>query len=453
MFLYPARVIKYCIRGLGHARHDRKKCCHDHEIVEADRTPASRYKFMILAISCLTSLYILHISDVVVLQSARIRRLSRAYKPSDFHHLRFLTFGTSRAYGVGVSHPRKAFPSLLSANKTKNVAMKASGPQYSALCTQSVVGNDIYDVILLEYNLMADSYINILARRLRTRFPQAKIIFMRIWLPFQYHYMPSNRGLLPIIRERFGSSANPITASEILTSIVEGTQPSDWKFHEAVDKKDLLEKIALEVNGHVYHMPRPTNPIVAMTSFARYFTSDMNHFSQAGHRFLQLELVKFLHDVKAEPTSQLGLWKDKDACNLWYETGDISISHHAPHVTFLTTRHALEFPTPDNYIGIRNPFADTPVSVWINFVAGSPKGLYPTSKIQLSQSLPVEVKPHLTGEAVMHVMKHWEIGILRPAEVANLTVEMQDYNSSNYFRIVGVAYTTVQADEAQPEKN
>ena len=376
-------------------------------------------------------------------------RILLANKHNDFQHLRILAFGTSRTHGVGVASPHKAFPSLLSRNNTKNLAMKASGPHYSALCTQTMVGVELYDVILFEYNLMADDYIIILARRLRERFPQATMIFMLIWLPFQFLHVPSNKAVLPLIREKFGASASNTPAPDLLESILEGTQPSEWVFQEATDKKNLITRVAAEVGGFVYHMPRPENSVEALKTHGRYYTSDMNHFTQAGHRFLQQELVKVLHEVNAEPTSQLGKWKEMDVCHLWYETGKVAGTHNAPTVSFLNGRFALEFPTPESYMETRNPFPGRSISVWIDFIAGSPAGQYPKSQILLSPSGPVEIDPRLRGKGELHVMKHAYVGMLEPSASRNLTVKVLDSKSSNHFRIVGVAYSTIHVEEGQ----
>eukprot|EP00545_Synedropsis_sp_CCMP1620_P013840 CAMPEP_0119014870 /NCGR_PEP_ID=MMETSP1176-20130426/10433_1 /TAXON_ID=265551 /ORGANISM="Synedropsis recta cf, Strain CCMP1620" /LENGTH=335 /DNA_ID=CAMNT_0006968115 /DNA_START=320 /DNA_END=1327 /DNA_ORIENTATION=- len=330
--------------------------------------------------------------------------------------------------------------------------MKASGPQYSALCTQTVVGNDdtLYDVIIFEYNLLADEYLEVLAQRLRARFPQAVMIFMRIWLPFQFKHAPSNKAVLPLVHERFGA-LNPEkkTAKEMLANLVEGTQPPDWIFHEREDKKALLERIASKVGGHVYHMPRPENAIEALTRYSKYYTPDMNHFTNAGHRFFQQEMVKLLHDLNAgELTTQLGTWVDTDSCQLWYDTGIIpdSVTHEAPTVNFLSTRHALEFPTKGNYLGFKNPFWDRPVFVWIDFMAGSPVGQYPKS-LMLFAGLQVEIDPRLRGSGTLHVMKHAKIGMLHPGEQAKLFIDSMDKEADNGFRIVGMIYTTIQMSD------
>jgi len=370
-------------------------------------------------------------------------------KHNDFEHLRILAFGTSRTFGVGVNHQHKAFPSLISRNNTKNVAMKASGPQYSALCTQTMVGDDgLYDVILFEYNLLADDYLMILARRLRARFPQATMIFMRIWLPFQFRHVPSNKAVLQLLHERFGPAPSK-PATELLASLVEGTQSEDWIFLESWEKKKLLERVATEVGGYVYHMPRPDNAIEALTTYARFYTPDVNHYTQAGHRFLQQQLVKVMHKLKAQRTSELGAWHDTDVCELWYETGTLAIQHEAPIVKFLNTRYALELATSESYLVTKNPFPDRSVSVWIDFMSGSPTGQYPKSRIRLEDQSPVKINPRLKGKGELHVMKHAYVGMLEQSAAAKLTVKALDGDAFNPFRIVGVAYTTIHVENGQ----
>jgi hypothetical protein len=89
---------------------------------------------------------------------------------SKLDDLRLVAFGTSRTYGsgLGLERKEKAFPYLLSTNAS-NLAIRAAGPQYPALCTYSMLGEEQYDVILLEYNMKADENLLRLSQRLRDR--------------------------------------------------------------------------------------------------------------------------------------------------------------------------------------------------------------------------------------------------------------------------------------------
>lgn len=84
--------------------------------------------------------------------------------------LRLAAFGTSRTYGsgLGLERKEKAYPYLLSKD-ANNLAIRAAGPQYPALCTYSMLGEEHYDVIFLEYNMKADDNLLVLSQRLRDR--------------------------------------------------------------------------------------------------------------------------------------------------------------------------------------------------------------------------------------------------------------------------------------------
>jgi hypothetical protein len=86
-----------------------------------------------------------------------------------FEQLRFVAFGTSRTHGAGLKNRNEqAFPFLLSKG-AHNLAIRAAGPQYPALCTYSMLGDNQYDVILLEYNMKVNENLLRLGRRLRDR--------------------------------------------------------------------------------------------------------------------------------------------------------------------------------------------------------------------------------------------------------------------------------------------
>jgi hypothetical protein len=46
-----------------------------------------------------------------------------------------------------------------------------------------MIGDDEFDVIVLEYYMMAGDGLALLARRLRERFPDAIIVILRLWAP------------------------------------------------------------------------------------------------------------------------------------------------------------------------------------------------------------------------------------------------------------------------------
>ena len=106
----------------------------------------------------------------------------------DLSHLRYLTLGASATYGVTLPDRTTGYPYQLSPNVT-NLAIRASGPNYPSICAQTMIDNDndnddnIYDVIILEYLMACNDGLEVLAHRLRKRFPDATIIFNMMWVP------------------------------------------------------------------------------------------------------------------------------------------------------------------------------------------------------------------------------------------------------------------------------
>lgn len=309
-----------------------------------------------------------------------------------------------------------------------------------------MVGDGLYDVIVFEYHLLVDDYLMLLAQRLRARFPKATMIFLRIWLPFQFRHVPTKQAVLPMIRERYGAVPT-MTAPKMLAGLVEGTKPEDWIFNERHDKKAMLDRIAAQVGGHVWDMPRPENCIEAMAQYGRYYTPDMNHYTPPGHRFFAMEIIKLLHELKARETTQLGKWEDEDSCALWYETGMLSVVHIAPMVNFLRTRYGLEFPSPNNYILAKNPL-NRAAFVWIDYMAAAPAGTYPSSHVRLADDQFVAIEPKLRGSGPLHVMQHAQVGqLIELNQQANITVQPLNTDATENFRIVGIIYTTLYVEE------
>eukprot|EP00957_Ditylum_brightwellii_P003491 264387-Ditylum_brightwellii.AAC.1 len=117
------------------------------------------------------------------------RRISR--------EIGFAAFGTSITWGHGVENPETdVYPKLLSLS-ADNLAIRATGPAVPALCLKSMVDkanpDAVYDVVFLEFfhrTLLqndVDSF-TMTAQRIRTRYPDALIIFIRDWNPTDIGY-------------------------------------------------------------------------------------------------------------------------------------------------------------------------------------------------------------------------------------------------------------------------
>ena len=84
------------------------------------------------------------------LKAQGLSHLRKLQETETHSRLRAVTFGSSRTWGAAIKDRENlSFAGLMGA---KNLAIRASGPEYPALCTYSMIGdNDIYDVIVIEY--------------------------------------------------------------------------------------------------------------------------------------------------------------------------------------------------------------------------------------------------------------------------------------------------------------
>ena len=97
--------------------------------------------------------------------------------------IRYAAFGTSIAWGAYLQNRQKdAFIWQLSPNAA-NFAIRASGSEYPARCLSSMIGDQVFDVIVLEFTMRTEHSTFELAQRLRQRFPDAVIISLRNWTP------------------------------------------------------------------------------------------------------------------------------------------------------------------------------------------------------------------------------------------------------------------------------
>ena len=67
-----------------------------------------------------------------------------------------------------------------------NYGLRATGPNYPAACISSMIGEQAFDVIVLEYFLRGPEGLMTFALRLRERFPNAIIIMTKLWGPYQF---------------------------------------------------------------------------------------------------------------------------------------------------------------------------------------------------------------------------------------------------------------------------
>lgn len=384
-----------------------------------------------------------------------------------FRNLRYLAFGTSRTWGAGIGRDRHhAFPWQLSRDAT-NLAIRASGPEYPSLCTYSMVGDSIYDVIVLEYYSDVGNILQ-LAKRLRQRFPKAIMIFLRIWNPSQLSYRPAaNQNIRYWFKQTNFTSIHSPLFHKFLR---EETSPEDWRFHRFVDSARKQDEAIQSVDGVLIKMPQPRDMREALAQNAHLYAEDMVHWSIAGHQYIANRIRKVLEEKGATRQDTVNPWDSKDFCQSWFETGQTTVEHSANmNIKRLTTdqnlpkhyrdygKYAMEAPSSDNevsWITVHNP-TPNPANVFARYMAMGPETKYPRTILRLNHTVSsseggILVHPLLEGyDRYVHLNQVKHVGSIPPG-YNRLLIKPTEANKECPFRITGVVVSSTE-QEADPE--
>jgi hypothetical protein len=234
----------------------------------------------------------------------------------EYTNLRFMAFGTSRTWGSGLKHRIWAYPYLLSKNAS-NLAIRAADATIPSLCTVSMVGDTMADVILLEYNLQATVALVRLANRLRQRFPKAVIIFLKVWLPFQFIHKTLQKTPKDMLIDA-GYGTERTYSYKKLKLVLAKTVASDWTFYGPDDPSNgFIDQAREAVGGYIYELPRPDNALEALLEYGKLFRWDMTHYTAEGHEFMENAILDILRQVNAGRHDEVNPWASVDVCNSW----------------------------------------------------------------------------------------------------------------------------------------
>jgi len=410
----------------------------------------------------------------------RTRRMKENVEP-----IRLVSFGSSSTWGADLETPEQdAYPYrilLPAANPSstrslgdippRNVAMRGGGGVLPAACTQSIVGNELYDVVTIEFTTFDESYA-ILARRLRRRFPYATIVFVQLWNPTHVTYTVANRTTIDLptwMRDRKNLSLHSI---ELPMSILEADPETKWSvvIHRNEQDEARLRRSMAEVNASLVPLPTPTSTDFAfpqnLRGFFEYFREEAtHHLSKNGHAAIA-EGVKravnaqaILNTYQAERDAT-GSWGSGDRCNLWYFNGQYEeASTGASRLGFSHSgsehKHALEFRRyGEGTLKVTNPFSEDRL-LYLTYMTASDEEdnkIYPRTRVRLNGRPSVLVDPFHDGEGgpatQRHLTRTSAVGIIPPGEtVVHLDPQEQ---SLHHFRLVGASILSDEASKVLP---
>jgi hypothetical protein len=411
--------------------------CVHHSVTRTDNNNNTLAQRLLRASSDTTALVLQHEHDVA------------------YSDLRYIAFGTSRTWGSGLKDRQKAFPFLLSPNAT-NLAIRAADATTPSLCTVSMIGDTtMADVIIMEYNLQANKALVRLAKRVRQRFPKAVIIFLKVWLPWQFFNVVLKQSPSDMLKEAGWETAENYSY-ERLMQLMDKTKASDWRFLEGAG--EFIEEARRSVDGIIFELPRPDNALVAVRQYGRLFTPDLTHYTEEGHAYMKNAIVNILRQTNTERHDDVNPWANLDVCRSWFETGKDkngnSPVHHADMVMvkFGQSKYALEARSPHhNWIAIDNPSTKT-LEVHIEYMVTDHPTIYPDVRITLLNSTDkphgVPVKPEADIHGLknhLHIVRSTNLGLAPPGtsvvHIATISPAKQ-----HPFRVIGTILSPPESD-------
>ena len=366
--------------------------------------------------------------------------------PSFNRPLRILSLGGSNTWGSQLEErSAQSYPSVLAAlapqgSITTNVAIRATGSDYAAMCLQTMIvdghaeqnpsdlddrgGSDVdYDVITVEYSMNGVDGVPLLVRRLRDRYPKALIVYVHLWslrnnlldtrtgkTPRDILKMPAMKG--SEMEAKFREMLDDASADWTWEG---GTGPNPHNSHEIRlvrdgRKMDTIAQNVLDVGGQIYSLPLPATPREAMDK--HLFASDAHHLSAEGHSLVANGIMSIVNKYLAAPemyTEPIGLrkmrhpqptWGDHggDQCSSWFDTGTPDHTVHSgggqirQFVRVDPGKYAHEISKADRrpaFIEFDNKF-DQPVPVGITTMVWGGEGsgkaaAYPKANVLISR--------------------------------------------------------------------
>jgi hypothetical protein len=368
-------------------------------------------------------------------------RRTKAIEPDQ---IRYISFGSSSTWGEGLQDPLTAsYPYRLSP-QAHNAASRVGGSAMSAACTQSIVGDSVYDAVTIEFSEFDDSLI-VLAQRIRQRLPAASIIFVRLWNPEMIRYRADNGEPIDLNAWRQQHGSYSLNSKELHTNIL-ATEKERW-FMEVPDDAQL-EQTLQEVQGKLYTPPYPRSDNDFSAFTAMFQDENWSLLSKSGHEVVAeaiRDLVQGDSVLERPNRNETGSWGSGDQCTMWYADGNYAQEHRqARQVDFAheagSHKHALEILRAGGSVTINNPFPKYRM-LSLTYMTASDEELgqpeYPRVRVRLGGVPSVAIEPYHEETDQVHLARTTAVGLIPPGDTLIQLDPLQD--SKHNFRLVGVS--------------
>lgn len=373
--------------------------------------------------------------------------------------IRYASFGSSMTWGASLKdRETEAYVKVLSQEKGTNYGIRSSGPNYPLACTHSMLGEEEYDVIVIEFFAIAFQGLMELVQRLRERFPQAIIIIARLWDPT---FLVNKDGTdLRSWGKQHGLGTDFIHKPEFRLMFKETYKESEWKWSFLTTHKwfvDVQDAAARESGAYILPMEWNQEEAFGEDGFIRlgekHLGSDSFHLSKYGHADLARRIKALVDRVGVPKEPTMGSFSSADYCLNWFQTGiigdglaysDNAVVGKMPN----TEKYAMSFEGEgESYIEMTNPSEHT-MTFFIAFMTTGPVPCkYPKTEATREDGTKFFLDPLATPwganpKQKVHVSRLLEVGEVQPHKTARVTFESLEEEETEWpFRLVQVVLT------------
>mmetsp|Transcript_29040 Transcript_29040/g.42842 ORF Transcript_29040/g.42842 Transcript_29040/m.42842 type:complete len:525 (-) Transcript_29040:97-1671(-) len=297
-----------------------------------------------------------------------------------------LAFGGANTEGSGVEDPTtQSYPALLSL-KVSNLAHASNGPNMASVCfdgTFAAASVAPPDVIVLEFWLRFDEGLALLAQRLRDRFPNAFLIFIKDWSsPRNFRKdddenSVNGKGFVTFAdwfvasQDDFDPDADVVMETKAKLS-ADADEAQDWYVPPHPNADTAIDDIAKSVGAVPLEQltagagaviwdifPEKESGYETLMEYLEYYKDDHLHLNEAGHEKAAKYLLHIIKKarpkkMKAKDNGPLG----SDDCHFWnYEQENIPSVLNNLELSDTPGHHhdVLELQGATGYMTITNP--------------------------------------------------------------------------------------------------
>jgi len=396
--------------------------------------------------------------------SARFLRRAERIIPiedrKDDSEIRYAAFGSSCTLGTGLENrEEEAYVwklSNLDQERGKVFSARASKPGYPAKCLASMMGDEQYDVIILEYYMFGQEGLIPLAKRIRERYPDAIIVFIRLWGPDRILRKDSHINLPSWARDKgFDSS---FIHDKAFHDVYLNEGGNNWFFWSGnKNQKEIQEEAVTAVGGYLISMPwneKPDGPGGWLDIGDNMLANNSFCPSAQGHEDITNKVKEIVDRVGVPKNPRMNPFSVVDQCYNWLQTGEIKEGmsfgpNGSMEKMFNTLKYAVEYDFDKdhegNWFDVENQ-SNQEMELQIGFMAtGPPPSKYP-KVVATFDGVDILLNPVADssyGENTVHVDLQQKIGMLKPN--AKERIHFRALEKTEWpFRLVEVMITPTQ---------